>query len=149
MYDDGNVTARLIMSKSCLAPLKAVSIPRLELLGALLGLRFLRQVCSTLKIPTNGVTYWLDSMNVGYWIQGQSREYKLFIAHRVGEIHEFSAPNHWHYVPTNVNPADVGTRGLTVEELAKCRLMVEWARISEEVKTRLARVQVCQANVNV
>ena len=49
----------------------------------------------------------------------------------------------------NVNPADVGTRGLTVEELAKCRLMVEWARISEEVKTRLARVQVCQANVNV
>ena len=88
-------------------------------------------------------------MNVGYWIQGQSREYTLFIAHRVGEIHEFSAPNHWHYVPTNVNPADVGTRGLTVEELAKCRLVVEWARISEEVKTRLARVQVCQANVNV
>ena len=88
-------------------------------------------------------------MNVGYWIQGQSREYKLFIAHRVGEIHEFSAPNHWHYVSTNVNPADVGTRGLTVEELAKSRLVVEWARISEEVKTRLARVQVCQANVNV
>ena len=51
-------------------------------------------------------------------IQVQSREYKLFIAHRVGEIHEFSAPNHWRYVPTDVNPADLGTRGLTVEELA-------------------------------
>ena len=43
----------------------------------------------------NGVTYWVDSMNVGYWIQGQSREYKLFIAHRVGEIHKLYAPNQW------------------------------------------------------
>ena len=93
MYEDGDVTARLIMSKSHLAPLKAVSIPRLELLGTLVGLRLTRQVCSTLKIPTNGVTYWVDSMNVGYWIEGQSGKYKPFISHRVGEIHEFSAPN--------------------------------------------------------
>ena len=57
-------------------------------------------------------------MNVGYWIQGQSREYKPFIAHRVGEIHEFSAPNQWRYFPMDVNPAYLGTRGLTVEELA-------------------------------
>ena len=121
MYEDGDVTARLIMSKSHLAPSKAVSIPRLELLGALVGLRLTRQVCSTLKIPTNGVTYWVDSMNKGYWIQGQSREYKPFIAHRVGEIHEFSTPNQWRYDSTNVNPAD-GTRGLTVEELANADL---------------------------
>ena len=110
VYEGGNITARMIMSKSRLAPLKAVSIPRLELLGALVGLRLTRQVCSALKIPTNGVTYWVDSMNVGYWIQGQSREYKPFIAHRVGEIHEFSAPNQWRYVPTDVNSADLGTR---------------------------------------
>ena len=93
MYEDGDVTARLIMSKSRLAPLKAVSIPRLELLGTLVGLRLTRQVCFTLKIPTNGVTYWVDSMNVGYWIEGQSGKYMPFISHRVGEIHEFSAPN--------------------------------------------------------
>ena len=122
MYEDGDVTARLIMSKSRLAPLKAVSIHRLELLGTLVGLRLTRQVCSTLKIPTNGVTYWVDSMNVGYWIQGQSRECNPFITHRVGEIHEFSAPNQWRYVPTDVNPADLGTRGLTVEELASADL---------------------------
>ena len=61
---------------------------------------------------------WDDSINVGYWIQGQRREHKPFIAHRIGEIHEFSAPNQCCYIPTNVNPADLGTRGLTVEELA-------------------------------
>ena len=65
------------MSKSRLALWKAVSIPRLELKGALIVLLLTRQDCSELKIPTNGVTYWVDSMNVGYWIQGQSSEYKL------------------------------------------------------------------------
>ena len=79
-----------------------MSIPRLELLGALIGLRLTRQVCSALKIATNEVTYWVESVNVGYWIQGQSREYKPFIAHRIGEIHEFSPPNQWRYVPTDV-----------------------------------------------
>ena len=143
VYEGGNITARMIMSKSRLAPLKAVSIPRLELLGALVGLRLTRQVCSALKIPTNGVTYWVDSMNVGYWIQGQSRECNPFITHRVGEIHEFSAPNQWRYVPTDVDPADLGTRDLPdSRRVSKGGLMVEWARISEEVKTRLARVQV-------
>ena len=61
-------------------------------------------------------------MNVGYCILGQSREYKMFIAHRVGEIHKFSAPNQWSYVLTDVNPADLGTSGLTVEELASADL---------------------------
>ncbi|PFX18796.1 hypothetical protein AWC38_SpisGene16828 [Stylophora pistillata] len=118
VYENDDVTVRLIASKFRLAPLKAVSIPRLELLGALIGTRLTMQICSALKISTDEVTYWVDSMNVGYWIRGQSREYKPFIAHRVGEIHECSAPSQWRYVPTNANPADYGTRGLAVEDLA-------------------------------
>ena len=122
VYEDGNITARMLISKSRMAPLKAVSIPRLEFLGAPIGLRLTRQVFFALKIPTNGVTHWVDSVNVGYWIQGQSREYKPFIAHHVGEVHEFSAPNQWGYVSTDVNPADPGTKGLTVDELASADL---------------------------
>ena len=56
-------------------------------------------------------------MTVGFWIRGQSRRYKTFVAHRVGEIHEDSNPVQWRYVPTLCNPADHGTRGLTVSEL--------------------------------
>ena len=66
IYEGGSITARLIMCKSRLALLKAVSIPRLELLVALIRLRLTRQVCSALKIPTNRVIYWVDSMNVAY-----------------------------------------------------------------------------------
>ena len=63
----------------------------------------------------------MDSLNVGYWIQGKSREYKPFVAHRVGEIHENSNPDQWRYVPTSLNPADLGTRGLTALELTESK----------------------------
>ena len=78
-YEDGEVTTRLIASKTPLAPLKAVRIPRLELMGALIGLRLAGQVCLALKIPSSFVTYWMDSLNVGLWIWGQSRECKPFV----------------------------------------------------------------------
>ena len=95
-----------------------MSIPRLELMGAVIGLRLTKQISSALEIPLSQATFWVDSMNVIYWIHGQSRNYKPFVSHRVGEIHQQSDPNQWHYVPTKQNPADFGTRGLTVSELA-------------------------------
>ena len=116
-FEDGSITTRLIASKTRLAPLKTVSIPRLELMGALIGLRLANQVCSALEVPSSNVTYWVDSLNVGYWIRGQSREYKPFVAHRVGEIHKKSNPKQWRHVPTDMNPADLGTRGMTAQEL--------------------------------
>jgi len=91
--ENGDATVRLIATKSRLAPLKAVSIPGLELLGALIGARLTMQICSALKISTHEVTYCVDSVNMGYWIRSQSREYKPFVAHQVGEIQECSAPN--------------------------------------------------------
>lgn len=114
-YEDGSATTRLIASKTRLALLKTVSIPRLELMGALIGLRLANQVCSALKIPSSNVTYWVDSPNVGFWIWGQSREYKPFVANRIGEIHDKSNPDQWCYL----NPADLGTRGMTARELTE------------------------------
>ena len=116
-FEDGSFGTRLIAAKTRLAPLKALSIPRLELMGAVIGLRLTKQVCEALGIERNKATYWSDSCNVGYWIHGQSRNFKPFIAHRVGEIHEDSNPDQWRYVPGKLNPADHGTRGLTGEDL--------------------------------
>ena len=87
-------------------------------MGAVIGLRLTKQISSALKIPLSQATFWVDSMNVIYWIHGQSRNYKPFVSHRVGEIHEQSDPNQWSYVPTKKDPADFGKRGLTVSELA-------------------------------
>ena len=118
-YEDKSTTTRLIGSKTRLSPLKAMSIPRLELMGAVIGLQLTKQISSPLEIPLSQTTFWVDSMNVIYWIHGQSRNYKPFVSHRVGEIHEQSDPNQWRYVPTKQNPADFGTRGLTVSELTE------------------------------
>ena len=116
-YMDGSFSSRLVAAKTRLAPLKAISIPRLELMSAVISLRLSKQVCKALEVQLRKVNFWIDSMTVGYWIRGQSRNYKPFLAHRVGEIHQDSNPEQWRHVPTTSNPADYGTRGLTVAEL--------------------------------
>ncbi|CAB3981675.1 Hypothetical predicted protein [Paramuricea clavata] len=98
-YEDKSVTTQLIASKTRLSPLKAISIPRLELMGALIGVRLTKQVSTALEIPVKDATFWVDSMNVLHWIHGRSRDYKPFVAHRVGEI------------------ADYGSRGMNVSEM--------------------------------
>lgn len=117
-YDDETVSVQLVAAKSRLAPVKAVSIPRLELMGALAGQRLTKKVCSALALPLDKVTYWVDSDNVEFWIEGQSRNYKPFVAYKVGEIHEESNPDQWRYVPTKLNSADKATRGLSADELS-------------------------------
>ena len=108
VYESGDVTVRLIASKSRLAPLKAVSIPRLELIGALISTRLTMQVCTALKVSSHEVTYWVDSVNIGYLIPDQCREYKPFIRSMSVQFPDSGG----------MYPADHRTRGLTVEELA-------------------------------
>ena len=83
-FENGRVTTCFVESRTRLAPLKIVSIARLKLMGALIGLRLANQVSSALKISSSDVTYWKDGLNVAYWIRGQSREYKPFVACHVG-----------------------------------------------------------------
>ncbi|KAK3102963.1 hypothetical protein FSP39_015321 [Pinctada imbricata] len=118
-YSDSSVSTRMIAAKGRVAPLKSISIPRMELLGAILGLRLTCAISKALEIDMKHVTYWSDSMNVLYWIRGCSRSYKTFVANRVSEIHDHSEPVQWRYVPTEENPADIASRGTTVEKLVE------------------------------
>lgn len=108
----GEILTRFIAAKARVAPLKAISIPRLELTAAVLGLRLTEEVSKTLKIPICDGNFWSDSMNVLWWVRNHSCNFKPFISNRVGEIQTNSKPEQWRYVPTELNPADYVTHGL-------------------------------------
>ena len=114
-YADGSVTVRIVIAKARVTPLKAISIPRLELMGAVLGLR-LAVKCREL-LGVTSMRFWTDSMDVVFWVHGQSRRYKPFVAHRVAEVQCETSPKQWRHVPGKENPADLATRGATVSDL--------------------------------
>ncbi len=60
-----------------------------------------------------------------YWIRNESREFKPFVANRIGEIHRSTNPDQWRHIPGDINPADLLTRGLTATDLANNELWME------------------------
>ena len=117
---DGSWSASLVFSRARVAPLKRVSLPRLELLGALLCSRLVVQVREALKLPEDTVCHcWTDSTVALAWIKSDPHRWKPFVANRVTEIQSLTAPSQWHHVAGKDNPADLLTRGLSASELVQ------------------------------
>ena len=111
-YAPGCYGARIIGSKTRVGPLTPMSTPRLELMAAILGLHLTLSILAALNIPIAQARFWSDSMNVLYWIRGKGKQYRPFVANRIGEIQRQSNPEQWHYVESKENPADLCSRGL-------------------------------------
>lgn len=90
------------------------------------------KVVKTLDVPSVNMTFWSDSMNVLWWVRNNSRNFKPFIANRVGEIQTVSKPEQWRYIPSELNPADIISRGLSATELVNKK---SWWDAPEFLKT--------------
>ena len=97
-YESGSVSSRLVAPKTRVAPLAATSIPRLELMAAILGLRLTESVSRVYSGGLAQAVFWSDSMNVLWWIRGRSRIFKPFVANRVGEIQSLTNPKQWRLI---------------------------------------------------
>ena len=111
------VTCCLVCSKSRLALLQAVSIPQLELMPAVVGLRFAETVESVLNISNSEWMFWSDSMDVIYWIRGRCCKFKPFVTNCAGEILLLTNPNQRRHLPTKQYPADFLTQGSSIASL--------------------------------
>ncbi|XP_071842043.1 uncharacterized protein [Apostichopus japonicus] len=116
-YKSGHIESRFVASKTRVVPLSATSVPRLELIAAVLGLGLAISIVGALELSIRDVTFWSDSMNVLWWVCRQSRKFKPFVANRVGEIQEMTEPKQWRYFPTSQNPADLLSRGMRASDL--------------------------------
>ncbi|XP_063436767.1 uncharacterized protein LOC134718204 [Mytilus trossulus] len=103
----------LVMAKTRVAPVKCLTLPQLELMAAIIGARLAAHLHSTLNYPK--IVFWSDSSIVLHWLTS-TKTLKRFIANRVREITELTHPYKWRYCPTDNNPADLLTRGLTIEQ---------------------------------
>ncbi|XP_048485725.1 uncharacterized protein LOC125490479 [Plutella xylostella] len=109
-HPDGSIAVTLAAAKSKVAPIKALSIPRLELQAAVIGTRLADMVQREHRWKPESVHYWTDSRTVLQWIAKDARRYSPFVAHRLGEVAEYTDAEAWRWVPTAMNVADDATR---------------------------------------
>ena len=109
----------LVLARTRVAPLKPMSIPRLELQAAVLASRVSRTIINEHEIQVDAVHCWTDSRTVLCWIRSDARKFKTFVAHRVGEIEELTDVKDWHWVPTKDNVVDDATRNNKPADLSK------------------------------
>lgn len=108
---DNGVELAFVAGKARCAPLKLLSIPRLELQAAVLATRLMKEIReSHAELTVDKTVFWSDSETVLKWLRCSQRRYKTFVAFRVAEVVEAAPPSWWRWVPTALNVADDATR---------------------------------------
>ena len=115
-------------------PLKQLTIPRIELVAAAVGVKVVQYVQRQLHLDSTKITAWSDSKCVLYWLTHPKPEsLPRFIHNRIKTIRETGIQ--FRYVPTHDNPADIGSRGCTPSQLQENQLWwkgPQWPAQSEE-----------------
>lgn len=120
--DNDKTTSSLVCSKTRVTKLRSVSIPRLELCGAVLLAKLMKRVTDNFKIEKQKIFLWTDSTVVLVWLSAHASRWQTFIAHRVSEIHKIYQADQWQHVRTYDNPADIASRGSFPSDLVNNQL---------------------------
>ena len=119
---DGSITVNLVASKSRVAPLKPVTIPRLELCGTKLLAELVEKVVSSMQIEFDELKLWCDSQIVLCWLKKSPLALNQFVANRVAAVVQLTQNYQWQYIRSEENPADIISRGELPEILLQNQL---------------------------
>ena len=104
-----------LIGKCKVAPIKQISIPKLELEAAVIGVRLLSTIMKESSFHITRSTIWTDSQVVLDWLSTTKKQ-PAFVANRLKEILASIGAYQWKHVTTKENPADHGSRGLNPDE---------------------------------
>lgn len=106
-----------LLGKSKLAPTHGHTVPRLELCSAVLASEVASIVIDNLDHKIDHIQFYSDSRIVLGYLYNTSRRYYTYVSNRVHKILKVSSAEHWTYVQSEKNPADIGSRSIAARDL--------------------------------
>jgi hypothetical protein len=111
------VHVSFLMAKLRVAPIRAMSIPRLELTAAVVAANVTTMLKNELNYDNLQTVFYTDSEVVLGYINNEARRFHTYVGNRVQHIRDRTEPEQWHHVSGKNNPADEASRGLAVREI--------------------------------
>ncbi|XP_069105698.1 uncharacterized protein [Argopecten irradians] len=118
---NGRIQCSFLFGKAKVAPLKAVTIPRMELTAAYSLVKLCRMLKEQLNYSIYRFFFWTDSTYVLKFIANKNLRFQTFVANCITLFHEAAIEDDWHYINTKENPTDVASRGTSISKLSYTR----------------------------
>ena len=123
-HGNGHVDCNIVMAKALLASSESMTIPRMELEAAVDAVKLACLVKDEFGLHCQ-CTYWTDSSIVIKSIQADSKRFPVFSRNRLAQIEKRSSIHEWRHLPSELNPADLISRGVRVSALLEDKMWFE------------------------
>ena len=117
LQDEATLKLTYVIGKCRVAPIRHMTIPKLELRAAVYGVRPRKQILNEHDVRIDKIFHSTDSSTVLQWLKAALKKQQVFVANRPAEILENSSMDQWRHVKGVENPVDIGTRGMSIEDL--------------------------------